>query len=125
MAIDFESFADIMPQYFTAIRIRSSRDNVSVVEQHVRWSGRDMSMMTKHIVDYPHTHEVFVIGGDCKGSHITESYEEVQQSTIMTIDADVRLGGIMRIGGWLGGGRIRRSIEEITDEFARLAEQHG
>ena len=120
IVLDFESFATIMPRYFPSIRVRSKRDNVAVVEQHIRLSGRELVMMTKHVTQYPSMHEVFVLGGDCKGSHIVESYQEIRDGTRMIID--IKLGGIMKIGGLLGRGRIQRDFEEIADEFARIVE---
>jgi len=122
IATDYESFQKTMPQYFPSIRIRSNRDNVTVVEEHVRLSGRKLAMMTKHVVDYPRLHEIFVIGGDAKGSHIVERYEEVLEGTKIIVDADIKLGGAMRLAGFFGGGRTENGLAKITDEFAKLAE---
>jgi len=122
IAIDYESFQKTMPQYFPSVRIRSNRDNATVVEEHVRLSGRKLVMMTKHVVDYPSLHEVFVIGGDAKGSHIVEKYEEVPEGTRITVDADIKLRGAMRLAGFFGRGRMQNGLAKITDEFARLAE---
>ena len=121
-AIDYESFGRMMPQYFPSIRIRSSRDNVTVVEERICISGKDLVMMTKHVVDYPNIHEVFVIGGDAKGSHIIERYEEDPEGTRMVIEADIKLGLAMRLVGFFAKNRIQNGFTVITDEFARLVE---
>ena len=122
VATDYESLQGSLPQYFPSVRIRSSRDDVTVVEQHLRLSGRELVMMTKHVVRRPVLHEVFVIGGDAKGSRITERYDEVPGGTRITVEADIGRWWITRIAGVLGAGRVRRGLAEITDGVAGLAE---
>ena len=68
IAANYEEFEKTLPQYFPSIRVRSQRDNVAVVEEHLRVAGKELIMMTKHVTTYPELHEVFVIGGDAKGS---------------------------------------------------------
>ncbi len=121
-AVDYGSFQKTMPQYFPSVRIRSSRGNVTVVEQHVRLSGRELVMMTKHVVCCPDMHEVFVIGGDAKGSHIVERYEEFPGGTKIIVDADIKLGVVTRLAGFFGRDRLQSGLEGITGELARLAE---
>lgn len=125
IATDYELFPEMMPGRFPSVRVRSRRGNVAVVEERVRLSGRELSMMTKHVADAPGSHEVFVIGGDAKGTHVVERYEEVPQGTRVTVDADIRLGGAMRIAGLLGRRRLRRGVEEAAAEFARAVEERA
>ena len=40
------------------------RDDVSIVEEHIMLAGRELVMMTKHVIKPHELHEVFVIGGD-------------------------------------------------------------
>ena len=122
IAANYEAFEKILPQYFPSIRVRSKRDNVSVVEEHIRVAGRELVMMTKHVTKYPELHEVFVIGGDAKGSHIVERYETVPEGTKITVDADIKLKGVMKIAGLLGKKKILNGFSTIMDEFAKIAE---
>ena len=59
IAANYKEFQKTLPDYFTSIRVRSTRDNVAIVEEHVRISGKELVMMTKHVIQYPETHEVF------------------------------------------------------------------
>lgn len=119
---DYEKFQNIMPQYFPSIRVRSARDNVAVIEEHLKIAGKELVMMTKHVV-HPHSlHEVFVIGGDGKGSTISEKYESVSGGTIVTVDANLKLSGVLKITGFFGRKKIRDSLSKIMDEFASVAE---
>lgn len=122
IAANFEEFQKTLPEYFTSIRVRSSRDNVSVVEEHVKISGKELVMMTKHVTTYPEIHEVFVIGGDAKGSHIVEKYESVGAGTKITVNADIKLKGMLKIAGFFGKGKITKGFITIMDEFAKIAE---
>ncbi len=125
MATDYVSFQRHMPQYFPSVRIRSSRDSVTIVEQHVRLFSRNLVMMTKHVVRYPVFHEVFVIGGDAKGSHIVERYDTVSEGTKIVISADICLAGVLRIAGFFKRSKIQNGLAEITDEFAKLVENQS
>ena len=119
---NYEEFQKTLPEYFTSIRVRSSRDNVAVVEEHVRISGKKLVMLTKHVTQYPEIHEVFVIGGDAKGSHIVEKYESVDDGTKITVDADIKLKGVLKIVGFFWKGKIMKGFAKIIDEFAKIAE---
>jgi len=122
IAANYENFQKTLPEYFTSIRVRSSRDNVAIVEEHVKISGKELVMMTKHVTQYPEIHEVFVIGGDVKGSHIVEKYESVDDGTKITVDADIKLKGTLKIIGFFGKGKITKGFVTIMDEFAKIAE---
>ena len=122
IAANYEEFEKTLPQYFPSIRVRSQRDNVTVVEEHLRVAGKELVMMTKHVTTYPELHEVFVIGGDAKGSIITEKYEVVPEVTKIIVDADIKLKGVMKIAGLFGKKKILNSFSKIMDEFAKIAE---
>ena len=123
IAANYEQFQKIMPKYFPSIRVRSVRGNTSVVEEHVRVAGRELVMMTKHVTKYPELHEVFVIGGDAKGSHIIEKYESIKAGTKIIVEADLNLKGSLSILAFFGKGKIKKGFAKIMDEFAQIAEQ--
>ncbi|HET8719732.1 MAG TPA: SRPBCC family protein [Candidatus Nitrosotenuis sp.] len=119
---NYEGFEKLLPNYFPSIRIRSVRDNISVVEEHLKIGDKELVMTTKHITNYPETHEVFVIGGDAKGSHIIEKYEKIPNGTKIIVEADIKLKGVMRIIGLLGKQKIASEYGKIIDEFAKIVE---
>lgn len=119
---NFENFQNILPKYFPSIRVRSIRENVAVVEEHLNLGGKEFVMMTKHITKYPEMHQVFVIGGDAKGTHITEKYEKLGDATKLTVDAHIKLGGFMKILSAFSDKKIKTEFNQIVDEFAKLAE---
>jgi coenzyme Q-binding protein COQ10 len=120
---NYENFQNMMPQYFPSVRVRSVRENVAVVEEHLRLGKRELVMTTKHVTKYPDLHEVFVIGGDAKGSHITERYERTESGTNLIVDADIRLGGLMAVAGLFAKKKIALEFGRIIDEFAKIIEK--
>jgi len=119
---NYEDFQKILPQYFPSVRVRSKRDDVAIVEEHVIIAGRELIMMAKHVTKFPELHEVFVIGGNAKGSHIVEKYESVPEGTRLVVDADLKFGGRLKIAGFFRKGDIRKGFLKIIDEFAKIAE---
>jgi coenzyme Q-binding protein COQ10 len=120
---NYANFQNMMPQYFPSVRVRSVRENVAVVEEHLRLGKRELVMTTKHITKYPEVHEVFVIGGDAKGSHIVEKYEKATDGTNLIVDADIKLSGVSVIAGILAKKKIALEFGKIIDEFAKIVEK--
>ena len=119
---NFENLQNILPRYFPSIRIRSVRENTAIVEEHVRLGNKEFIMMAKHVTKYPELHEIFVIGGDAKGTHIIEKYEKVGDTTKLIVDADIKLGGFLKILSMFSRKRIKTEFIQIIDEFSKLAE---
>ncbi len=120
---NFKNFQKTLPQHFPSIRVRSERDDVAIVEEHLRLAGRELVMMTKHVTKPPELHEVFVIGGDAKGSHIVERYEIIPDGTKITVNADLKLHGKLKLVAFFGNSKIKNSFVKIMDEFAKIAER--
>ena len=118
---NFENYQNILPTYFPSIRIRSVRENTAIVEEHLRLGGKELVMMTKHITIYPETHEIFVIGGDAKGTHIVEKYEKTGDATKLIVDADIKLGSFLKTL-FISGEKIKTEFNQMVDEFTKLAE---
>jgi len=119
---NYEQFQKMLPEHFISIKVKSVRDNVAVVEEHVILAGIEFVMTTKHVTKYPEIHEVFVIGGDTKGSHVIEKYETIKNGTKITVDADIKLKGKLKILGIFGKNKIKNGLEKIIDELAKIAE---
>ena len=120
---NFKDFQKTLPKFYPSIRVRSMRDDISIVEEHVMLEGRELVMMTKHVTTPPKLHEVFVIGGDAKGSHIIEKYEIIPEGTKITVDADLKLQGKLKLAGFFGKGKIKKGFAKIMDELAKIAER--
>ena len=122
ISVNYANFQTILPQYYPSIRVISIRGNVSVVEEHLRIGGRELVMMVKHVINEPILHEIFVIGGDAKGTHITKRFECIPQGTKVTIEVDWKLKSITRIIFFLNKIKLLKEYSKIINAFTVIAE---
>ena len=119
---NFENFQKILPQHFPSIRVRSTRGNISVVEEHMMLGNKELVIMAKHVIQEPSLHEIFVIGGDAKGSHIYQQFIEHSEGTKVVVDVDLKLSGKMKLSGLFGNGSLEENYSKILDDFIKIAE---
>ncbi len=77
--------------------------------------------MAKHISKKPSMHEIYVIGGNIKGSHFKQQFVEVPQGTMVVVDVEIKLGRL-KIKKLLGASKYAQYYQKILDDFARLCE---
>ena len=123
LTTNYENFQKILPQYYPSIRVISVRGNVSVVEEHLRIAGQELVMMAKHVIDEPILHEIFIIGGDAKGTHIIKRYESIPHGTKLTLEIDWKLKGMMKLSNLFGKNKILTDYSRIIDEFIAIVER--
>ena len=116
---NYENYQKILPDYFPSVRVLSTRNNVSVVEEHMMLGDKELVMMTKHILEAPLKHEIFVIGGDAKGTHIIETFENISQGTKLKVVADFKIKGKMLVSDLLGKNKIEKEYSEIINAFLK------
>jgi len=119
---NYENYQKLIPQHFPSVRVRSVRGNVSVVEEHMNLGDRELIIMAKHVTEEPVLHEVFVIGGDAKGSHIKEQFIEVSEGTKIIVDVDLKLKGKMKISNMFGKNKFEQDYTKILDDFLKISE---
>ncbi len=119
---NYENYQKLLPQHFPSVRVRSVRENVSVVEEHMNLGDRELLIMAKHVTTEPVLHEVFVIGGDAKGSHIKQQFIEISQGTRIIVDVDFKLKGKMKMSSIFGKNKIEENYAKILDDFVKIAE---
>lgn len=119
---NFENYQKLFPQHFPSVRVRSSRENTSVVEEHLMLGDIELVIMAKHVVDEPVLHEIFVIGGDAKGTHIKEQFIDHADGTKILVDVNLKLKGMMKISNLFGKDKIEENYSKIVDDFVKIAE---
>lgn len=117
---NYENFQKILPQYYPSTRTISVRGNNSLVEEHLMLGGQEFVIMAKHVTDEPILHELFIVGGDAKGTHITTRYEQLPNGTKMILEIDWKFKGLKKLG--LGKDKIPKEYSKMIDEFAIIAE---
>ena len=117
---DFENLPTILPQIFKSVKIISREGNSLITNEFVKMAGREITQKVKHVIQPTVKHEVFILEGDAKGSHIVESYEETSEGTKIIVEGDFRLAGNLNLLGFFAKGKIEKSINEVMDEFAKI-----
>jgi len=119
---NYENYQKLIPQHFPSVRVRSVRGNISVVEEHLNLGDRELVLMAKHVTEEPVLHEVFVIGGDAKGSYIKQQFIEISQGTRIMVDVDFKLKGKMKMSSIFGKNKFEEDYAKILDDFVKIAE---
>jgi len=119
---NYENYQKLIPQHFPSVRVRSVRGNVSVVEEHMNLGDFELVIMAKHVTKEPILHEVFVIGGDAKGSYIKQQFIEVSEGTKIIVDVDLKLKGKMKLSSIFGKNKFEQDYAKILEDFAKIAE---
>ena len=119
---NYENYQKLIPQHFPSVRIRSVRNNISVVEEHMNLGGQELVIMAKHVTNDPVLHEIFVIGGDAKGSYIKQQFIKVTAGTKILVDVDLKLKGKLKISNLFGKNKFEEDYLKILDDFAKIAE---
>jgi len=119
---NYENYEKLVPQHFPSVRVRSVRENISVVEEHMNLGDRELLIMAKHVTKEPVLHEIFVIGGDAKGSYIKQQFIEVLEGTKIIVDVDLKLKGKMKMSSIFGKNKLEEDYAKILDDFVKIAE---
>ena len=119
---NFENYQQLVPQHFPSVRIRSVRGDVSVVEEHLNFGELELLIMAKHVSKKPILHEIFVIGGDAKGSHIKQEFIKLENKTKILVDVDLKFKGKMKISSMFGKNTFEQDYGKILDDFAKIVE---
>ena len=120
---NYNNYEKLVPQYFHSIRIRSVRDDIAVVEEHLKLGDVEFLFMAKHVATPSILHEVYVIGGKSKGSYIRQEFIEISEGTKILVDVKLKLTGTLRIPKFLGKSKLSENYSNMLDEFAAISEK--
>jgi len=119
---NFENYQKLLPRHFPSVRVRSIRNDIAVVEEHMMLGDKELVIMAKHVSQPPLLHEVFVIGGDAKGSYIKEQFLDHSDGTKILVDVDLKLKGKMKISELFAKNNLQENYAKILDDFVKIAE---
>ena len=119
---NYENYQNRVPQHFPSVRIRSVRGDLAVVEEHLNLGSTELLVMARHVSQKPILHEVFIIGGDAKGSHIRHEFVELDGRTKVLFDIDFKFKGKMKISHMFGKNTVLHDYSLIMSDFAKIAE---
>jgi len=117
---DFENLPSKLPCIFKSVKVISREGNSLVTEELVKMAGIYITQKVKHVIQPTEKHEVFILEGDAKDSHIIESYEKINEGTKIIVEGDFKLAGKLKLLGFFAKGEIEKRINKIMDEFAKI-----
>ena len=79
----------------------------------------ELVIMAKHVSNEPVLHEVFVIGGDAKGSHFKQQFVEVPEGTKVISDVEIKIKGKMK-NYLFGKNKYEEYYDKIINDFAKM-----
>ncbi len=83
---------------------------------------QELVIMAKHVTKRPVLHEVFVIGGDVRGSRIKQQFLDIPEGTKVIVDVDLKLKGKMKVSNLLGKNAFEQDYANILGDFLKIAE---
>lgn len=119
---NYENYQNLVPQHYPSVRIRSIRGELAVVEEHFNLGSTELLIMARHVSKKPIMHEIFIIGGDFKGSHIRQEFIELENATKVLVDVVFKLSAKMKISHMFGKNSVMQDYGIIVNDFAKIAE---
>ena len=83
--------------------------------------GRDINVLTEHVIEKPDRHIVKMLDGKAKGTIFDERYEIDGKKTIVNISVDLVLHGGLKILGTFAKGKIKENMNIVMNEFVNYA----
>ena len=116
---NFENYERLFPDYYPSVRIKSVRDESSLVAEHLKLHDKEFVIMAKHFSDPPYRHEMRVVGGDIKGSYIIEKIVPFESETKIIVEAKINTGKRFSI---LKNTDYQKALENLYNEFITVIE---
>ena len=116
---NFENYERLFPDYYPSVRIKSVRDESSLVAEHLKLHDKEFVIMAKHFSDPPYRHEMRVVGGDIKGSYIIEKIIPFESQTKIIVEAKINTGKRFSI---LKNADYKKALEDLYDEVITIIE---
>ena len=116
---NFENYEKLFPDYYPSVRIKSVRDESSLVAEHLKLHDNEFVIMAKHFNDPPYRHEMRVVGGDIKGSYIIEKIIPFESQTKIIVEAEINTGKRFSI---LKNTDYEKALEDLYDEVVIVIE---
>ena len=116
---NFENYERLFPDYYPSVRIKSVRDESSLVAEHLRLHDKEFVIMAKHFNDPPYRHEMRVVGGDIKGSYIIEKIIPFETQTRIIVEAEINTGKRFSI---LKNTDYEKALQDLYDEVVTVIE---
>lgn len=107
-----------LPAYFLSVKTKSIRNNISITEEHLQVLNKEIIVLVKHILNYSTSHEMLILGGYGRGTHIVEKYIDITHGTKFIIIMNLKLNLINRFKFIFYKHKFQQNITNILQELA-------
>ena len=121
ISTDYENFTKILPNYFKELKIVKQNGDTTVIQERLEFLGRDINVLTEHVIEKPDRHIGKMLDGKAKGTIFDERYEIDGKKTIVNISVDLVLHGGLKILGTFAKGKIKENMNIVMNEFVNYA----
>ena len=101
ISTDVKNFHNVMPNYFKSLDIIKQNEIEKIVFEKIKFLGIPMRIKTKHIIEKPHIHKVYILSGPTEGTVFLESYLKSGNGTKISIDVTLKFKGFFRLFSFL------------------------
>ena len=90
ISVDVANFHLVLPKYFQSLKIIQDNKHEKIVIEKISFFGFSTKVKTKHVIQPPNLHHVYILSGPLKGSSFIESYNPLKIGTEIIIDVHLR-----------------------------------
>ena len=123
ISTDISNFDKVLPSYFKSLTIIKESKNEKFVDEIIYFVGKTSNVKTKHIIESPDTHKIFILDGLLKGTVFSELYEISENGTRVKISINLKLNGIIRFIPFIDLF-IFKKMKSVMKEFLVASENH-
>lgn len=110
------NFKILLPRVFLSIKIISFRAKTYVAEEHINIFNDEKIITSKYVINRPFSREISILGGDGKGSHITEKYTKICEGTKLNMNIDLKFNKL-KIINYLLKNKFIKETSNIVNCF--------
>lgn len=123
ISTDVSNFHNVMPEYFKSLEILDDTTSEKLVLESINFLGFHHDIKTKHVIDHPNTHQVFILSGLLKGTVFSEKYTPSCFGTDIDISIYLKLNGILKFIPFLKFLIIKK-MNSVMEKFVVCAENY-
>ncbi|KFM20118.1 hypothetical protein AAA799P11_00189 [Marine Group I thaumarchaeote SCGC AAA799-P11] len=126
----FDSIANVstypyvLPNNVISVNILEQSENQIVAEETFIELGIKVTLTVKHTVLPYDQHIIEIIEGDASGTKITLTFEEENNFTKITTDADLDLKGLLSPFGFLPKGNMGSAVNTVLSSFVEYSQRY-
>jgi hypothetical protein len=114
----------VLPRNVISVNILEQSENEIIAEEKFIELGVKVNLKVKHTIVPYEQHIVEIMEGDARGTKIIQTFEEENNSTIITTDVDLNLDGLLYPFGFLPKGNMNSAVNTVLTSFVEYSQRY-